>query len=68
MKKIKYVQRLLILVLVAANFTLLLTSYRVNFQEILLFNLSLGLLYVALRSAIDLVRSNGLQEQLDEQI
>jgi hypothetical protein len=68
MKKIKFVQRLLILVLVAANFTLLLTSYRVNLQEILLFNLSLGLLYVALRSAIDLVRSNGLQEQLDEQM
>lgn len=68
MKRINYFQRLLIVLLVAINLTLLLIRYRIEFQEILLCNLSLGLLYVALRNAIDLVRSNGLQEQLDEQI
>ena len=68
MKRTNYFQRLLIVLLVAVNLTLLLIRYRIELQEILLCNLSLGLLYVALRNAIDLVRSNGLQEQLDEQL
>jgi hypothetical protein len=54
--------------LVGVNLTLLLLNYRIEPQEILLCNLSLGLLYMAVRSAFDHVRSNGLQEQLDEQI
>jgi hypothetical protein len=54
--------------LVGINLTLLLLNYHIEPQEILLCNLSLGLLYMAVRSALVHVRSNGLQEQLDEQI
>jgi hypothetical protein len=68
MKSTKFFQRVLIAVLIGVNLTLLLMMYRIDFQEILLFNFSLGLLYMALKNAVELVRSNGLQEQLDEQI
>jgi hypothetical protein len=68
MKSTKFFQRVLIAVLIGVNLTLLLMRYRIDFQEILLFNFSLGLLYMALKNAVELVRSNGLQEQLDEQI
>ncbi len=68
MKKFLQAQGLLITMLVLANLALLSRYNRIDLQEMVLFNLSLGLLYVALRSAIDLVRSNGLSEHLDEQI
>ena len=68
MKRTKRFQRLIMVLLVGINLTLLLLNYHIEPQEILLCNLSLGLLYVAVRSALDHVRSNGLQEQLDEQI
>jgi hypothetical protein len=68
MKRTKMFQRLIMILLVGINLTLLLLNYHIEPQEIILCNLSLGLLYVAVRSALDHVRSNGLQEQLDEQI
>ena len=68
MKRTKMFQRLIMILLVGINLTLLLLNYQIEPQEIILCNLSLGLLYVAVRSALDHVRSNGLQEQLDEQI
>jgi len=68
MKGTKFFQRALIVLLIGVNITLLLLKYRIEMQEILLCNLSLGLLYLALKNAIELVKSNGLQEQLDEQI
>lgn len=68
MKGTKFFQRALIVVLFGVNITLLLLRYRIEIQEILLCNLSMGLLYMALKSAVELVKSNGLQEQLDEQI
>lgn len=68
MKGTKFFQRALIVLLIGVNITLLLLKYRIEIQEILLCNLSLGLLYLALKNAIELVKSNGLQEQLDEQI
>jgi hypothetical protein len=68
MKKFLQAQSLLITTLVLANLALLSRYNRIDLQEMVLFNLSLGLLYVALRSAIDLVRSKGLSEHFDEQI
>jgi hypothetical protein len=68
MKGTKFFQRALIALLIGVNITLLLLKYQVEIQEILLCNLSLGLLYMALKSAVKFVKSNGLQEQLDEQI
>ena len=68
MKGTKFFQRALIVLLIGVNITLLLLKYRIEIQEILLCNLSLGLLYMALKNAVELVKSNGLQEQLDEQI
>ena len=68
MKRTKRFQKLIMVLLVGINLTLLLLNYHIEPQEILLCNLSLGLLYIAVRSALDHVRSNGLQEQLDEQI
>ncbi len=68
MKGTNFFQRALIVLLIGVNITLVLLKYRIEIQEILLCNLSLGLLYMALKNAVELVKSNGLQEQLDEQI
>lgn|GEM_PF-2356436 len=68
MKGTKFFQRVLIATLIGINLSVFLLSYKIDIQEILLCNLSLGLLYLALRNAVDLVKSNGLQEQLDEQV
>ena len=67
MKGIKFFQRLMIVLLVIVNISLLLWRYNFPMEEILLCNLSVALLYLSLKSAIELVRSKGLQESLEEQ-
>jgi hypothetical protein len=67
MKGIKFFQRLMIVLLVIVNISLLLWRYNLPMEEILLCNLSVVLLYLSLKSAVDLVRSKGLQESLEEQ-
>ncbi|MEY4604994.1 MAG: hypothetical protein RIT43_2286 [Bacteroidota bacterium] len=57
----------MIVLLAVVNISLLLWRYNIPMEEILLCNLSVGLLYLSLKNAFDLVRSKGLHESLEEQ-
>jgi hypothetical protein len=68
MKGIKFFQHLMIGLLIIVNLSLLLWRYHFPIEEILLCNFSLVLLYLFVKSSVALVRSEGLQESIEENL